>query len=113
MDAQPTLFGAVDEEEAAEGPVRLAAERGLGLLVEQDHASPRIGQLGGRHEPGQPSSDNDDIRVRSHEPTLCGCAATHGPGGSPHATRRPCAGLTLRSTPTSSLDAARVLPAAG
>ena len=35
LDAQPALLGGVDEEEPAEGPEGLAAERRLGLLVEQ------------------------------------------------------------------------------
>ena len=35
VDPQPALLGAVDEEQAAERPERLAAERGLRLLVEQ------------------------------------------------------------------------------
>ena len=47
VDPHPALLGAVDEEQAAEGPERLAAERGLGLLVEQDHPAPGVGELGG------------------------------------------------------------------
>src|SRR5207302_9137759 len=40
-----------------------AAERGLGLLVEQDHAPAGVGQLGGGDEAGQPPADDDHIRV--------------------------------------------------
>src|SRR5690606_9024737 len=34
VDAQPALFGRVDEEEPPEGPERLATQAGLGFLVD-------------------------------------------------------------------------------
>ena len=63
LDAHPALLGGVDEEQAAERPERLAAERRLGLLVEQDHPPAGVGELGGGDQPGQPGPDDDDIGV--------------------------------------------------
>ena len=53
LDAQPPLLGAVDEEQAAERPERLAAERRLRLLVDEDHPAAGVGQLGGGDEAGE------------------------------------------------------------
>ena len=61
--AQAALLGAVDEEEPAERPPRLPAERRLGLLVEQDHPASRVGELGGGDETGQAGPDDDDVGV--------------------------------------------------
>ena len=60
-DPQPPLLGAVDEEEAAERPERLAAERLLRLLVDEDHALPGGGELGGRDEAGEARADDDGV----------------------------------------------------
>ena len=60
-DAQPPLLGAVDQEQPAERPERLAAERRLGLLVDQDDAPAGVGQLGGGDQPGQPAADDDRV----------------------------------------------------
>ena len=51
-DAQAPLLGAVDEHQPAERPERLAAQRLLALLVEQDHLAAGIDQLAGRR-PGR------------------------------------------------------------
>ena len=59
----PALLGAVDEEQAAERPERLAAERSLGLLVEQDHAPAGVGELGGGDQTGEAGADDDHIGV--------------------------------------------------
>ena len=65
LDAQPALFGAVDEEEPAEGPEGLATEVGFVLLVDEDHRAPGRGDLVGRDQTGQASSDDDDISVHA------------------------------------------------
>ena len=63
VDPHPALLGAVDEEQAPERPERLAAERRLGLLLEQDHPAPGVGQLGGCDQAGQAGPDHDRIGV--------------------------------------------------
>ena len=92
-DAQAALLGAVDEEEPAERPPRLPAERRLGLLVEQDHPASRVGELGGGDETGQAGPDDDDVgvghaghRVRAAQP---GCGF---PGVQCKRGRRACTG---------------------
>ena len=63
LDAHASLLGAVDEEQTAEGPVRLAAEVGLRLLVDEEHPATRIGELRGGDEPGEAVTHDDDISV--------------------------------------------------
>ena len=60
-DAQAPLLGAVDEEQPAERPERLAAERRLGFLVDDHHPAAGLGQLGGRHEPREAAADDDRV----------------------------------------------------
>src|SRR4051812_43154820 len=69
-DAHAPLLGAVDEEQPAEGPERLATEALLGLLVEQDHSLAGIGELGCGDQAGEPGSDDDGIGFQhvSHGP---------------------------------------------
>ena len=62
-DPQPPLFRRVHEEQPAERPPGLAAERLLGLLVEQQHAPPGLRRLGRRRQPGQPRPHHDHISV--------------------------------------------------
>lgn len=66
LDPHPALFGRVHEEEPAEGPVRLAADGLLGLLVEKDHGASGVDQLGGGHQPGESRPDHDHISVVRH-----------------------------------------------
>ena len=61
LDPQAPLLGAVDEEEPAERPERLAAEGLLGLLVEEDDALAGSGQLGGGDEAGKTGADDDRV----------------------------------------------------
>ena len=65
-DAHAPLFGRIDEEEAAERPERLAAERLLRLLVDNDGLLAGLGQFGRGDEPGKAGADNDHIRIVSH-----------------------------------------------
>ena len=50
LDAEPALFGAVDQEQAAERPERLAAEALFALLVDHDDAFAGVGDFGCRDE---------------------------------------------------------------
>ena len=63
LDPHAPLLGAVDEHQPAERPERLAAQVGLGLLVEQDHAPAGVGQLRRRHQAREPGADDDDVRL--------------------------------------------------
>ena len=65
-DAHAPLLGRIDEEEPAERPERLTAERLLRLLVDEDDPLAGLGQLGGGDQPGKAGADNDHIRVVSH-----------------------------------------------
>jgi hypothetical protein len=68
MDAQAALLGRVDEEQPAERPERLAAERCLRFLVEDDDAAARIGKFASRHKAREASPDNDRVRVQVVSP---------------------------------------------
>ncbi len=70
LDAHPALLGRVDQEEAAEGPVGLASEGLLGLLVEEDHGAAGVDQLGGGDESGEAGPDDDHVSVVGHGPHL-------------------------------------------
>ena len=61
--AEPTLLGAVDEEQAAERPERLPAEVGAVLLIEDQYPFAAIGHLAGRYQAGQARPDDDDISL--------------------------------------------------
>ena len=60
-DPHPPLLGAVDEEQSSERPERLAAERLLRLLVDEDHSPPGGRELCGGDEPRETGSDDDDV----------------------------------------------------
>lgn len=60
-DSQPALLRAVHQEDPAEGPERLSSQRGLWLLIDEQHSASRVGELSGRHEPRQPGPHDDDI----------------------------------------------------
>ena len=62
-NAQPALFGAVDEEQAAERPERLPTDVGGVLLVGDQDATAAFDQLAGGDQPGQPRSDHDDVSI--------------------------------------------------
>ena len=55
--------GEVDEEEAAERPERLTAERRFRLLVDDDDAPAGVGELGGRDEAGEAGAHDDHVGV--------------------------------------------------
>ena len=62
-DAHAALLGRVDEEQSAERPERLPAERGLGFLIEDDDPPARVRKLGRRHETREPRADHDGVCV--------------------------------------------------
>ena len=72
-DAHPPLLGGVDEEQPAQAPERLPAQRLLPLLVDQHHALAGVRDLGRGDQSGQPGPHDDDIGVHdaasSHEVT--------------------------------------------
>jgi hypothetical protein len=53
--------GAVDEEEPAEAPEGLAADRLLALLVDEHDPLAPVGELSGGDEPGEAGSHDDDV----------------------------------------------------
>ena len=64
-DAHAALLGRVDEEQSAERPERLAAERSLRLLIENDDAPARVGELGGRDKTREACADHDGVCVHA------------------------------------------------
>src|SRR5690606_33503805 len=61
--AEAPLAGRVDEEDSAEGPICLAAEIRLALLVDEHDPASRREQLARRDESGEPAADDDGVRV--------------------------------------------------
>jgi hypothetical protein len=49
--------------------VRLAAERGPRLLLDDDHLAAGIGELGSSDQAGKAGSDDDHIRIERHAPS--------------------------------------------
>lgn len=62
-NAEPALFGAVDEEQSAERPECLAAEVGGVLLVEDQHSVPALDQFTCGDQSGQTRPHDNDIGV--------------------------------------------------
>ena len=62
-DAEPALFGRIDQEEAAEGPMGLAAHGGGRFLVQDHNAPPGGVGLRGGDEPGEPGADDNHVRL--------------------------------------------------
>jgi hypothetical protein len=67
LDPQSALFRAVDQEQAAEGPERLAAETLLALLLQEQDLAAGVGEFGGGGESGEAGSDHDDVCVHGNE----------------------------------------------
>jgi hypothetical protein len=66
LDAHATLLGSVDEEEPAERPPGLTAERRLRLLFEHDDPLAGFDEFGRRHQARQSRADHDHISLRRH-----------------------------------------------
>jgi hypothetical protein len=61
VDAEAPLLRRVHEEQTAERPERLPAEGRLGLLLDNDDAAARVGQLRGGDEAGESRTDDDRV----------------------------------------------------
>jgi hypothetical protein len=66
LDAEPALFGAVDQKQSAERPESLAAEALFALLVDHDDALAGLGDFGCGDEARQSAADHDYVRIVSH-----------------------------------------------
>ena len=78
--AETALLGGVHQEQPAERPERLSAERCGGFGVQDDDPLPPAGELGGRNQARKPGSDHDDVGV-GHGGSLLGRpAAVPGAG---------------------------------
>ena len=87
-DAQPALFGAVDEEQPAERPERLTAEVGGVLLVDDQDAAAAFGELTGGDQARKARSDDDDISI-CHGRQCSGRVRRRRSARDRAATRRP------------------------
>ena len=65
VHAHAALLGRVDEEQSAERPERLAAERAFRLLIENDDLAPGVGELGRSHEPRKPGAHHNGVCVHA------------------------------------------------
>ena len=65
-DAHAPLLGRVDQKDPAERPECLAAQRLLGLLIENDDPLSGFDEFGSGDQSGEPGSDNDRIGVIRH-----------------------------------------------
>ena len=63
-DAEPSLLRRVHQEQSAQRPEGLPAERGFRLLLDDDHAAAGIGKLGGCREAREARSDHDGVGIR-------------------------------------------------
>lgn len=61
--AEAPLLEGVDEEEPAEGPLGLSAERGVGFLLEDPHVPSLRGEGRGGDEAGEARADDEDVVV--------------------------------------------------
>ena len=66
LDAEPALFGTVDQEQSAERPEGLAAEALFAFLVDHDDALAGIGNLGRGDKTRQAAADHDHVRIACH-----------------------------------------------
>lgn len=70
LDAEPTLFGRVDQEQAAERPERLAAEALLAFLLDDDDALAGVGKFRRCNQAGKSGTDNDYVGLLRHSQLL-------------------------------------------
>src|SRR5712672_822467 len=66
LDAEPALFGAIDQKQPAERPERLPAEALLALLIDHDDAFAGVGNFGRGDEAGEAPTDHDYVCIISH-----------------------------------------------
>ena len=65
-DAEPALFGTVDQKQSAQRPESLAAEALFALLVDHDDAFTGVGDFGRGDETGQSPADHDHVCIACH-----------------------------------------------
>ena len=66
LDAEPALFGAVDQEQPAERPEGLAAKALFAFLVDHDDALAGVGDFGRGDKACQSAADHDYVCIVSH-----------------------------------------------
>ena len=66
LDAEPALFGAIDQKQSAERPESLATEALLAFLVDHDDAFAGIGDFGRGDKAGKARADNDYVCIIGH-----------------------------------------------
>ena len=76
LDAEPALFGAIDQKQSAERPESLATEALLAFLVDHDDAFAGIGDFGRGDKAGKARADNDYVCIIGHRSSS---PATHVP----------------------------------
>jgi hypothetical protein len=73
LDAEPALFGTIDQKQSAERPEGLAAEALFAFLIDHNDAFAGIGDLGRGNQARQTPTDHDYVRLVSH------CAVSPSP----------------------------------
>src|SRR6202163_1365650 len=66
LDAEPELFGAIDQKQPAERPEGLAAETLFALLIDHDDAFTCVGNFGRGEETDKTAAAHDYVRIISH-----------------------------------------------
>ncbi len=66
LDAEPALFGAIDQKQPAERPEGLAAETLFALLIDHDDAFTGVSNFGRGDETCETAADHDYVRIISH-----------------------------------------------
>jgi len=66
LDAEPALFGAIDQKQPAERPERLPAEALLALLIDHDDAFAGVGNFRRGNEAREAPADHDYVCIISH-----------------------------------------------
>jgi hypothetical protein len=86
LDAEPALFGSVDQKQSAERPERLAAEALLAFLIDHDDTLAGVGDFRRRDQTRQSAADHDYIRIIRHRlvPHLIEACGVHPGQGKPH-----------------------------
>ncbi len=66
LDAEPALFGAIDQEQSAERPEGLAAKALFALLIDHDDAFAGLSDLGRCDQARQAPADHNYVRIACH-----------------------------------------------
>lgn len=63
LDAEAALLGRIHQKQSAERSECLSAQILLTFLIKKDDALARIGDLGGRNQPGEARANDNDVRI--------------------------------------------------